>query len=82
MFHFKDNFVEVIWKHGSGSESRHGSGRGSNIQIFLEAEAEVEAKKPHFHITVPNNQAAATAATYIISKLLTKLPPKLLLTNF
>ena len=63
MFHFKDNFVEVIWKHGSGSGTRHGSIHGSNLQIFLEAEAEVEAKRHHFHITVPNNQAAATAAT-------------------
>ena len=61
MFHFKDNFVEVIWKHGSGSG--HRSECGSNLQIFLEAEAEVEAKRHHFHITVPNNQAAATAAT-------------------
>ena len=48
MFHFKDNFVEVIWKHGSG----HGSGHRSNLQIFLEAEAKVEAKRHHFHITV------------------------------
>ena len=61
MFHFKDNFVEVIWKHGSGSRSRHGS--GGNLQIFLEVEAEVEAKGHHFNITVPNNHAAATAAT-------------------
>ena len=45
MFHFKDNFVEVIWS------------------MEVEAEAEVEAKRHHFHITVPNNQAAATAAT-------------------
>ena len=61
MFHFKDNFVVVIWKHGSGSI--HGSRCGSNLQIFLEAEEEVEAKRHHFHITVPNNHAAATAAT-------------------
>ena len=61
MFHFKDNFVEAIWKHGSRSGSRQGS--RSNLQIFLEAEAEVEAKRHLFHITVPNNQAAATAAT-------------------
>ena len=59
----QNNFVEVIWKHGSrsGSGSGHGSGRGSNLQIFLEAE--VEAKRHHFHITVPNNQAAATATS-------------------
>ena len=63
MFHFKDNFVEVIWKHGSRSGSGHRGGCGSNLQIFLEAEAEVEAKRHHFHITVPNNQSGATAAT-------------------
>ena len=65
MFHFKDNFVEVILKHGSGSRrgSGHRSGCGSNLHIFLEVEAEIEAKRHHFHITVPNNQAAATAAT-------------------
>ena len=67
MFHFKDKFVEVIWKHGgesrSGHRSGHRSGLGSTLQIFLEAEAEVEAKGHHFDITVPNNHAAATAAT-------------------
>ena len=61
MFHFEDNSVEVIWKQWSGSG--HGRGHRSNLQIFLEAEAVVEAKRHHFHITVPNNQAAATAAT-------------------
>ena len=38
MFQFIDNFVEVTWKHGSGS----------SLQIFLEAEA--EAKVYRFHI--------------------------------
>ena len=57
MFHFKDKFVEVIWKHGGGSGSGHRSGRRSTVQIFLEAEVEVEAKRHSFQITVPNNQA-------------------------
>ena len=45
MFHFIDIFMEVTWKHGSGSES----GSKSSLQIFLEAEAEVEVHC--FHIT-------------------------------
>ena len=45
MLYFIDNFVEVIWKHGSESGSRSGS--RSAIQIFLEA----KVKRHHFHIT-------------------------------
>ena len=41
MFHFFNIFIEVTWKHGSGS----------GLQIFLEAEAEAEAKVDRFHIT-------------------------------
>ena len=41
MFHFINIFMEVTWKHGSGSRS--------GLQIFLEAQAEVKVHR--FHIT-------------------------------
>ena len=37
MFHFINIFMEVTWKHGSGS----------GLQIFLEAEAEVKVHRIH-----------------------------------
>ena len=43
MFHFINIFMEVTWKHGSGS----------GLQIFLEAEVKVH----RFHITAFSTNA-------------------------
>ena len=55
----------ILLKLSENMEERSGSrrGSGSTFQIFQEGKAEVEAERQCFHITVPNNQAAATAAT-------------------